>query len=242
MKAMGVQRILCVRRAVLERDLARPLPAGLTADRAFFERTTGCVRACGEFLPRPDVEEDPAYLQPIVYGVVTDGRRVLALQRTERDGAAPRYVETRHNRLMGLACGGHVEPHDDIADPMFFWRAMIRELSEELVFDPPLAPRRDVTPVGILFLEETAFDRVHLGIIYRVRVRGRVRLPRRRDEYDSARLLRPDALSPSRDRMEGWGRVLADAILAGTFPLSGPAPASRGSGTPRPGAFVVSDV
>jgi predicted NUDIX family phosphoesterase len=219
---MGDQPILCVERAVLECGIGRSVPKGLTCDQALFHAVTDLFVCHGKFLPRRDVEEDPTFLQPIVYGVVTDGQRVLALWRKERLSPQGRYVEARHNRKIGLASGGHVEPLDDLTHGDFSRRAMHRELSEELIFAPSAPPPSALQPVGMLMREETVFDRVHLGLMYRVPLSGSVSLPAGSDEYDRIMLLSPEEFLAYRDDMEGWGKTLADTILAGRFPLRAP--------------------
>lgn len=220
---MSAQRILCIERAVLEQGLGRTLPVGLTTDRELFHAVSALLLSKGQFRLRADVEEDPTFFQPIVYGVITDGERALALWRKERTSAAGWYVETRHNRQIGLAAGGHVEPLDGERQEDFFQHALLRELREELVFVPDTLSPAALFPVGILLREETVFDRVHLGLIFRVPVTGTVTLPRGNEEYDRVALLAPAELPRYRDAMEGWGQILTDAILRGGFPLRLPA-------------------
>lgn len=224
------QRILCVRRAVLEERL-HGIPLGFTANRERVAALQGAVREKGEFRFRPPAEEDPTYLQVIVQGLVTDGRSVLALFRKSRRQGMGRFVETRHNAKIALSAGGHVEPVETDASDILR-SALKRELSEELVFEVP--PSRSVlAPIGIVCNaapDAPLFHRVHIGLVYRVPILGEVRLPDGSDEFDTIELAGLDRLRELTPRMEGWGQILADAILQGQLALASPVGVPRSKG------------
>lgn len=205
---MSNQKILCVSRSLLEASLGGSIPLGFTGERNVFNTVAKCFRENGEFLERSDVENDPLVLQAIVYGIVNDGEKVLGFWRARRNAENGVYKETRHNNKIGLACGGHVEPKDNIEDPDFFGKAFLRELKEEIYF-PDGHGKPD--PLGVIMYEETLFDRVHMGLIYSVQART-VETGKEDDEYDKVEFLAVDQLSGLKERMEGWGKVIADAI------------------------------
>lgn len=212
---VGVQRVLCVRRLTLEGELGS-IPLGLSLDPKHISALEMAVVRHGEFLPRPGLEEDPRYLQIIVQGLVTDGQRVLALFRKSREQGAGQFVETRHNAKIALCAGGHVEPIES-GTPEMLCAALRRELNEELVFATPPLPS-SLVPVGIVCNaapEAPLFHRVHLGLVYRVPVSGEIRLPAGSDEFDGLEMLDLDRLRELLPRMEGWGQILAQALLAG---------------------------
>lgn len=215
---MNKQAVLCVPRLRLEQVFGGTIPLGFSVSRQMFALAAGTYITEGKFLARAVVEDDPTILQAIVYGVVSDGRRVLGLWRKERHNETGKFKETRHNGLIGLAAGGHLEPSANFGKEDFFDREILREFSEELNFSAPPRP----LPAGIIMYEETALDRVHLGLIYKVLTHEKeVGLAEDNDEYDRCRFLRPDELSPLRERMEGWGKMITDAIISGEFNLDG---------------------
>lgn len=213
------QQVLCVRRAILEERLGS-VPLGLTVDENILAAFHDTVRAAGEFRSRPVLEEDPQYLQVIVEGLVTDGASVLALFRRSREQQADRFVETRHNAKVALFSGGHVEPGES-GERDVLRAALERELHEELVLDP--APHRSaLRPLGIVCNaapDEALFHRVHIGAVYWVPITGTVQLPDRSDEFDQVEFAGHDRLRELLPRMEGWGQILAHAILDGRLPL-----------------------
>lgn len=217
------QQILCVPRPVLEEHL-QGIPLGLTVQPTILDAFQETVRTSGEFRPRPALEEDPTYLQIIVQGLVTDGQSVLALFRKSREQAAEQFVETRHNAKVALSAGGHVELVEATSEDVLR-SALERELQEELVFDP-LPSLTALTPLGLVCMaspDAPLFQRVHIGIVYRVPIPGSVRLPDANDEFTHVELAHGEHLHALFPRMEGWGHILAEAILDGRLSLRSPA-------------------
>ncbi|MDO8512566.1 MAG: hypothetical protein Q7S57_04790 [bacterium] len=213
---MSKKLVLCIKRKELEEVFGGNIPKGFSVNADYFSKATKCFSENGKFLSREDVEDDETILQAIVYGVVSDGSRILGLWRKERQSVNGEFKETRHNNKIGLAAGGHLEPTDCFGDQQYFNNEILREFSEELSFQVSPKP----VPTGIVMYEETALDRVHLGLIYKVLVRAdKVSLAPNNDEYDQCKFLTPVELPELRDRMEGWGKVIADAIISGTFNL-----------------------
>ena len=216
---MNAQLILCVPRTLLEERLGT-IPLGFTTHPdtlTAFQRT---VQNHGEFRPRPELEEDPEYLQVIVQGIVTNGDGVLALFRRSREQGADRFVETRHNAKVALSVGGHVEPVEARADDVLR-SALHRELLEEILCDPPVDILQ-VTPLGLVCNaapDAPLFHRVHIGFVSLVPVSGTVRLPEGSDEFDHLEFTAPDRLRELLPRMEGWGQILATALLEGQLVL-----------------------
>ncbi len=206
------QKVLC---ALKSHFSGINLPLGFTPDPKLFEQVSEVYKKSGEFLLRSDVEDQEQILQAIVYGIVTDGEKVLGLWRKDRSPKEKRFVETRLNKKLGLACGGHIEPHDDINIPDFFNNAMLREFSEELIF--PEIP--NPVPVGVIRYEESPIDRVHLGLIYKVFSRPNVTLPKESDEYEEVIFLTPNELEVYLPKMEGWGKAIAEAVFSKKFSL-----------------------
>lgn len=216
---MADQRILCMRRDALEASLGG-IPLGFTNDPAVISGLQTAARWWGKFRLRSELEEDPAYLQVIVQGLVTREGKYLALFRSVREQRNDRFVETRLNAKVALSAGGHVEPIEAASGDMLH-AALLRELSEELVFETPPAPSA-IVPCGVVCQAApgaSLLDRVHIGLVFRVPVTRGVSLPSGSDEFDRVEFVGPERLRELSPRMEGWGQLLAEAILAERVPL-----------------------
>lgn len=197
------------------------IPLGFRPEPSLIAAFLESVRDLGEFRPRPALEEDPTFLQLIVQGLVTKGGSVLALHRRSRESCEDRFVETRHNGLVALTAGGHVEQGEG-SDADDLRSALFRELSEELVFAHPPHPRA-VRPLGIICNggpDAPLFHRVHIGLVFHVPVSRGVSLPPTSDEFEALEFAAPQRLRELFPRLEGWGQLLTEVITAGALRLS----------------------
>jgi predicted NUDIX family phosphoesterase len=129
--------------------------------------------------PRETLEYNPAFRQLVSYGVVVRHQPpmtyVLVAERNSRSG------EQRLHGTMTLGFGGHISV-DDLSrlgisknpylDAVWADRSAIRrELSEELSF-----ASKDLAyvPMGVVFDDETAVSRVHVGLVTLVTIGYRV--------------------------------------------------------------------
>lgn len=211
---MTAQNILCVRRSTLEEHLGGSVPIGFTADPHALAHFRAAVAAHGEWRPRPALEEDPVFLQVIVQGVVTNGEGILALFRKAREQKAGQFVETRHNLKVALSAGGHVEPVEAAAENILE-AAQLRELLEEVGFEHPPAASA-IRPLGLICTatpDAPLFQRVHIGYVSLVPVRGAVSLPAEQDEFDHLEFISGTRLTELLPRMEEWGQLIARAVI-----------------------------
>lgn len=105
--------------------------------------------------PRDQVEDDPAWQQPIPYVVVRRGDQAWCYRRLRG--------EARLAGQRSCGVGGHLEPPD--ARPTWLETARCgaaREIAEEL--GVAVAPR-DLIPRAWIHEAETAVGRVHLGLV-----------------------------------------------------------------------------
>jgi predicted NUDIX family phosphoesterase len=158
------------------------------------------VRACGTFLPRAMVEDDPAYKQVIPYLVVRCGGRVFLFHRVPGAG------DGRLQGLYSIGVGGHISRADAerSADPV--QAGLRRELLEELVLDGPYS----VSGAGLLNDDTNPVGRVHLGLVYVVDL-ARPAIRVREEDRLSGRLSTWAEVAALRDRLESWSRLIVDA-------------------------------
>ena len=112
---------------------------------------------------RIKAEEDQAIVQLIPSFLIFEENRVLSFKRTKKT------PEQRLHDTFSIVFGGHLQSEDSPAlfadDDDEVERFLFRELHEELAFDPPY---RRSKYVGVLHLEDTAFERQHAGIVFAV--------------------------------------------------------------------------
>jgi len=111
------------------------------------------------FLPRPDLENDPDYLQLIPYALF---RRPDGVVWTyQRKGG-----DARLDGRKSVGVGGHVDEADDRGDLLgTAMETLRRELAEELIHPPISIPNQ---PVAWINEQESPVGRVHLGLVWEI--------------------------------------------------------------------------
>jgi predicted NUDIX family phosphoesterase len=153
------------------------------------------IRAHGRFLPRLEMEGDPAWKQVIPYPVLRDGGDWFLMRRTKA-GADSRL----HDRYS-IGVGGHVNPEDGGLDGDLT-TALEREWHEELVVD--FVPRFRF--VGLLNDDTTPVGQVHLGLVFEGDAAGRP-VAIRETEKLSGSFVASEAVAAVADRLETWSRI-----------------------------------
>ena len=160
------------------------------------------VAATGRYLDRPAAEDDPAFKQLIPYVVVRDAERVFLMHRTDAGG------DPRLHGKASIGVGGHLNPVDTGADALM--AGLRREWAEEIEAD--WEPEFEL--VGMLNDDSNPVGAVHLGVVFTVDARGRAVDVRERDKLAGA-FVDPPEVAASRERLETWSRLVADALGLG---------------------------
>lgn len=145
------EEVLCLSAA----HLPEPSPDVLPLDEALYD----FIATKGEFRARDTVETDETYRQIIPYAALEREGRVFLVERLKAGSEA-----RLHNRLS-IGLGGHINPTDHANARDVLEGALARELREELHIKAFFAEA-----VGLIHRAETAVERVHTGILYRVRM------------------------------------------------------------------------
>lgn len=210
------QHILAVPR---ERLIAAGLVSGFTSAG----RTLALlkeIRSSGQFLPRSTVESESELLQPIPCAIVQADKRVLILERHEKEKSHP-----LHQRLV-LWAGGHVQLEDMDAFPVDLMVAALgRELHEELDLETGRAHLRGVIYDGVSSHFAVTFAVPALiprGA--RVATNGEFRASKGRSS-PNGRFLEPQDIQTRYAELESWSRVILSDILLRGRPLMLPAEA-----------------
>ena len=187
------EQVLVVERKVLEHV---GMFQGLTFDVDHYLRklfVSGILR----FMPRSQVEKDPAYKQLIPYVIMTCDGKYLSYVRGRRAG------ETRlvGNRSIGI--GGHINPVDWTlfsAEPYkTYLEAVEREVAEEVSVETSHTER----VVALLNDESNDVGRVHLGIVH-YWILDAPKVNKREQMITQMAFMTPAELQEVRDTMETW--------------------------------------
>ena len=160
------------------------------------------VEVEGRYIDREAAEEDPSFKQLIPYVVVRDAGRVFLMHRTDAGG------DPRLHGKASIGVGGHLNPVDDGDDALL--AGLRREWQEEL--DADWNP--DFELVGLLNDDRNPVGAVYLGVVFSVEADGRPVAVRERDKLIGA-FADPDELERSRDRLETWSQLVAEALGLG---------------------------
>ncbi len=204
------EQVLVIERKVLEQvgmfqglafDVANYLPE-------FF------VPGVPRFMPRSQVEENPAYKQLIPYVLMSYQDKYLSYIRGRRAG------ETRlvGNRSIGI--GGHINPADDM--PLFntdfyetYLAAVKREVAEEVSVETSHTDRI----VALLNDESNEVGSVHLGIVHHW-ILNAPNVSKREQMITQMAFMTPAELQEVRDTLETWSGLCLTRLGEMTQTLS----------------------
>jgi predicted NUDIX family phosphoesterase len=178
--------------------------ANLLASPQLIELTPKLWDIChqGQFMPREQAEQSPAFRQIIPYCIVRHAGQVLLMRRTKKGGEA-----RLHDRYT-LGVGGHINPVDAKNDPEYIiFNAMKRELYEEISLGD-----YEARPQGLIVLEDSPVSRVHAGIVFWVESEQAPQI--REKEKLEGRLVNLDAVQEVYAGLEDWSKLALDAMKA----------------------------
>lgn len=192
------EEILVVRRSLL--FPAGTPETGLHVEHS--ERYLAAVREHGQFLPRPEMEEDHSYQQVIPYIVYRHGRRFFLFRRLKRSH------EKRLHSAYSLGVGGHLNPVDG-ADPITALQiGLRREWAEEVNYSGAFAPRL----LGVIKDERDEVGKVHVGFCFLVEGDTTEISIRETDKLAGALRTRSQ-IEQRRNRLEGWSQLVWDHLF-----------------------------
>ena len=163
----------------------------------------------GRFLPRAEVEEDTRWRQIIPYAVLERGTSVFLVKRLKAG------TEARLHDRLSIGIGGHINPLDHANARDVLEGALTRELREELHIRAFFAEA-----VGLIHASEGPVDRVHTGVLYRVRAPGDIEV---RETHKLSGGFVPWAeVAEQVAALEGWSQM----VLRFLEPVPAPPPAA----------------
>ena len=197
------EQVLVVERKVLEQVGSFQ---GLTFDVQRYLREI-FVPGVPRFLPRSQVEKDPAYKQLIPYVIVSFDGKYLSYVRGKRAG------EARLLNLRSIGIGGHINPIDADNSSLFaylyenYLTAVEREVAEEVSVE---ANHID-SIVALLNDDSNEVGSVHLGVVHHW-ILDAPKVSKREQMITQMAFMTPAELHQVRDTMETWSQLCLDKL------------------------------
>lgn len=169
------EHILAVERTSFN-EIVRP-----NAETHFYEMDYREMLKVSQVVFRRDAEETEKFVQLIPSFIVFRGDEVLSFNRTKKS------PEQRLHNRHSIVFGGHLQSEDDpgffIDEPSHAQSFLFRELHEELSFNKPITRSHYI---GVLYLQETTFERQHAGLVFAVEVPERTEAKSEEPGYHNA--------------------------------------------------------
>jgi predicted NUDIX family phosphoesterase len=189
------EHVLCVRREDLFPDGAW---YGFISEG--LERYQKVIREQSFFMPRAEVEDDPAYQQIIPYIVFRHGDRYLLTRRLRAS------TEKRLRQLYSLGVGGHINPGDlENGDPIR--DGLRREFEEEVEYSGSI----DATLLGLINDDSSPVSRVHLALAFLVEG-STPAISIRETKKLAGELLTLEEMRMYYLEMESWSQIVYDEL------------------------------
>lgn len=191
-----MEQVLAVPSAQVKAHVPLGLVRGNEAELlAFIQRE-------GKFHDRtPELENDKALRQIVVYVLVMHGGKILSYQR--KNSADPR-IERKHS----LAFGGHVNT-DDMAEgqhPVIMGRQ--RELKEEV----NLFGNIQFEFAGSLNISREPIDDHHMGMVYLAHIDSAKYTLNETDKYMWSGWVTPEEAFQKFDKLESWSKEVLETL------------------------------
>jgi predicted NUDIX family phosphoesterase len=189
------EHVLCVRREDLFPDGAW---YGFISEG--LERYQKVIREQSFFMPRAEVEEDPAYQQIIPYVVFRHGDRYFLTRRLRAS------TEKRLRQLYSLGVGGHINPGDlEQGDPIM--DGLRREFEEEVVYSGSI----EATLLGLINDDSSPVSKVHLALAFLVEGSS-PEITIRETNKLAGELLTLEEMRMYYLEMESWSQIVYDEL------------------------------
>ncbi len=204
------EQVLVIERKVLEQV---GMFQGLAFDVANYLREF-FVQGVPRFMPRSQVEKNPAYKQLIPYVLMSYQDKYLSYIRGRRAGEA-RLVG---NRSIGI--GGHINPADDM--PLFdtdFYETYLTAVKREVDEEVSVETSHTDSIVALLNDESNEVGSVHLGIVHHW-ILDAPKVSKREQMITQMAFMTPAELHEVRDTLETWSGLCLTQLAEMTKTLS----------------------
>lgn len=161
-----------------------------------------------KYVKRGEAEKNEEFKQPIGYAILVDNnKKVFAYQRAKKDDD---YTEKRLQGKWSWGIGGHIDKIDKSGDNPIK-ASMDRELEEEVNVDGDL---EEIEVLGYINDDSDSVGRVHFGILYLIKVNGKVSA--KDNEVTSGKMRSIDELrdivKDSKNTVEEWSKIALEVL------------------------------
>lgn len=161
------------------------------------------------------------YLQIIPFVIITSDDRYFTYQRSTQSN------EKRLHLQRSLGVGGHVKinkkttlyqcAHLKWSDEFVMsviLRSLIRELREEVGFDiyQHVLFLPELSPLGVLYLNNNPVDKVHLGLVFELKIEPQVKFEYG-EEISDPLWMTKETLNERVEEFESWSQYLIKNVL-----------------------------
>lgn len=170
----------------------------------------------GLFRERKKLEEDPSFKQIIPYAVISykepehNGVRGSQFFYLFRRGSG--QTERRLRNLYSMGVGGHMNPAASVKPEEQY---LIDELKREFFEEVRLSNDcfiEDIEFIGFIYDDSIPVSRVHLGLLYNIRVSGKDIQVYETDKM-TASWVEKSGLVEFYEGMETWTRIIYDCYI-----------------------------
>jgi predicted NUDIX family phosphoesterase len=203
------EQVLVIERKVLEQV---GMFQGLAFDVANYLREF-FVQGVPRFMPRSQVEENPAYKQLIPYVLMSYQDKYLSYVRGRRAGEA-RLVG---NRSIGI--GGHINPVDWTLFSAELYKIYLEAVKREVAEEVSVETSHTDSIVALLNDESNEVGSVHLGIVHHW-VLNAPKVSKREQMITQMAFMTPAELHEVRDTLETWSGLCLSRLAEMTKNLS----------------------
>lgn len=158
----------------------------------------------GVFGMRPILEDKPEYKQIIPYAIICSGDDVYLFRRTKSQS------ETRLHNLYSLGVGGHMNPCGNVIDINYLRHELEREMNEEVLVHENCVVET-VKPVGFINDDTNEVGRVHLGVLYEIKLSNTDIEINEKDKMTGVWVKRSE-LKDYVSGMESWSQIYCKLI------------------------------
>ena len=165
------------------------------------------------FMPRKQAETDENFKQVIPYVLFTAPGYNSGSMLLFRYFRSPKQGEDRLHGKASIGVGGHINPVDAENATMtstVFEEAVKREILEEV----RLSESEFLMPpcVGVINVESSSVDRVHLGIVYRYELQSPELEPREVEGMLDCGFISPQDAYRQFDQFEEWSKLVLQSL------------------------------
>lgn len=205
---------MCINRTALEEQVFAVLTDMLWKILTYHEN--GLIKASREvlnrivehglFRRRSELEDDPSFKQIIPYGIISNADSFYLF--TRKSG----QVEKRLHNKLHLGVGGHMNPGNSaLSGEQYLHSELKREFFEEIkLLNGCLI--EDIEFIGFINDDSIPVSRVHLGLLYNIRVSASDVAVRETDKMTAGWVAKAD-LADYYEEMETWTQIAFDHYI-----------------------------